>query len=113
MGGIPMWDRTQAIRWLQGLDLGQYADKVKDGSSIVSDPEKSLGMTNPFHKKKLRLAIRALDDELVLRNNLIKTKFFLRNRIILEQDGSATGLKKSDFQSIKNPSTNMESTVAF
>ncbi|CAG5088079.1 Oidioi.mRNA.OKI2018_I69.PAR.g11723.t2.cds [Oikopleura dioica] len=68
MGGIPMWDRTQAIRWLQGLDLGQYADKVKDGSSIVSDPEKSLGMTNPFHKKKLRLAIRALDDELKSNN---------------------------------------------
>ncbi|CBY36061.1 unnamed protein product [Oikopleura dioica] len=68
MGGIPMWDRNQAIRWLQSLDLGQYAEKVKDGSSIVSDPEKSLGMTNSFHKKKLRLAIRALDDELKSNN---------------------------------------------
>ena len=77
MGGIPMWDRTQAIRWLQGLDLGQYADKVKDGSSIVSDPEKSLGMTNPFHKKKLRLAIRALDDELVRTSKASDQKPFL------------------------------------
>ena len=65
MGGIPMWDKNQTIRWLQSLDLGQYSQKVKDGSSIVGDPEKSLGMTNSFHKKKLRLAIRALDDELV------------------------------------------------
>ena len=65
MGGIPMWDKHTTVRWLQSLDLGQYSQKVKDGSSIVGDPEKSLGMTNQFHKKKLRLAIRALDDELV------------------------------------------------
>lgn len=69
MGGVHRWDQNQTKNWLRNLGLEQYSANVIDGSSLLGDPEKLLNITNEFHKKKLRLAIRSLDDEQV-RNQL-------------------------------------------
>lgn len=69
MGGVHRWDQNQTKNWLRNLGLEQYSANVIDGSSLLGDPEKLLNITNEFHKKKLRLAIRSLDDDQV-RNQL-------------------------------------------
>ena len=49
--------------------MEQYAPFSVDGASLVGDPEKTLKMSNEFHKKKLRLAIRAIGETSVRKKN--------------------------------------------
>jgi hypothetical protein len=49
--------------------MEQYAPFAVDGASLVGDPEKTLKMSNEFHKKKLRLAIRAIGETSVRKKN--------------------------------------------
>ena len=43
------------------MGLGAYVGNIQNGESLLSDAEKCLGISNPFHQKKLRLALRSLD----------------------------------------------------
>lgn len=41
--------------------MGAYSFKIQNGECLLGDPEKILGISNQFHQKKLRLALRALN----------------------------------------------------
>ena len=36
-------------------------ERIQNGETLLSEAEKVLGISNPFHQKKLRLALRSLD----------------------------------------------------
>ena len=36
-------------------------ERIQNGETLLSEAEKVLGIINPFHQKKLRLALRSLD----------------------------------------------------
>ena len=50
---------------IKSVGLENYSHNVVDGSSLIADPEKTLHISNEFHRKKLRLAIRSLDENQV------------------------------------------------
>ena len=76
-----------------------------DGSSLIGDPEKTLLISNEFHRKKLRLAIRSLDENQVIHHRtlivfnqlIIKGIFFESQKISFRhlmtwiQPGSVVG----------------------
>lgn len=61
-GSVRTWGQTETISWLKELGLGAYSTRIQNGECLLGDPEKSLGMSNPFHQKKLRLALRGLNN---------------------------------------------------
>ena len=72
-----------------------------DGSSLIGDPEKTLLISNEFHRKKLRLAIRSLDENQVISSLHLKTfliikelfraENFFRHLMTWIQHGSVVG----------------------
>lgn len=82
---LSQWNKDQVCAWLEELGLENYAADarrwVQGGAHLLaSSPqelEKELGVKNPLHKKKLLLAIQALQgpqpDELLSPAGLLDT----------------------------------------
>ena len=65
------WDTTLVADWFAGIGLGMYVSEckrwVKNGEHLMrataAEVEKDLGIRNLLHRKKLRLAVAAMNDE--------------------------------------------------
>ena len=57
-GGIRTWGQEQTVNWMKQQGLVEYTQNIQNGESLLFDFEKTLGMSNHFHQKKLRLALR-------------------------------------------------------
>ena len=64
--------------------LGDYTDNIQNGESLLFDFEKTLGMSNQFHQKKLRLALRALDNKVEFKNIKTSITFFIAQSSVFE-----------------------------
>lgn len=65
------WDTNLVADWFALIGLGMYANECKrwckNGEHLMratsADVEKDLGIKNALHRKKLRLAVAAMNDE--------------------------------------------------
>ncbi|XP_061770107.1 liprin-beta-1-like isoform X2 [Nerophis ophidion] len=72
------WTRDDVCEWLHQQGLGLYAapaqNWIRSGQTLLQasqhDLEKELGMKQPLHRKKLRLALQALDSQDDLKGQL-------------------------------------------